>query len=625
MKLVFNEEYKSIPADGELDIPKFVVLTGVNGAGKTQLLDAINAKKISAIVDGIPINSFQRISNLQFTPQDFSDANPYANRDSYKTIANYINTFIASGKNIDVFKKYFQDCPMTLDDRPLTQFENNIVKIALPDALAKNKRSVSTEDVMLLENKKVLNGADHNGLFYVDLSRVFLRYVEDKKANQFQKFLAMEEKEEVDFLSDEEFEELKGPPPWETINQVLQILGIPYRVNFPESCEQKFKVRLIHLQNGKEISFTELSSGEQTLARMALALYLGQLDHFLPDFVLMDEPDATLHPQMIQHLLDVLKKIIAPKVKGIIITTHSPTTCALADEECLFIMDEISRRPCKVTVDAALEKLSVGLPLISIRKEFEKQVVVESQADCDALSRIWTKYRSSNYFCNSPANLNFLASSRGHDSGCCDRTIDIVEKFSEGGVTSVFGIIDYDGCHKSSERIKVLGGIERYAIENFLLEPVLLFGLLLNRHGDSVYDKENLHKLEDINFVTLGQTSNMERQLISDEICERLREKHEQKQDGSTSMRGTLSIDITNKKLIRVNAVDSIEYDLPEWFLLSRGHDIEELIKDTFPGLKQYGNNSGDLFISVAKHVVTNHFGLLPNGIKNSFDEILNH
>jgi predicted ATPase len=41
MKLSFVKPYKSITSIPNIEIPDFVVLTGVNGAGKTHLIEAI--------------------------------------------------------------------------------------------------------------------------------------------------------------------------------------------------------------------------------------------------------------------------------------------------------------------------------------------------------------------------------------------------------------------------------------------------------------------------------------------------------------------------------------------------------------------------------------------------------
>ena len=47
MKLKYALDYKSIQPFDDIELPNFTVLTGVNGSGKTQLLEAISAHRIS--------------------------------------------------------------------------------------------------------------------------------------------------------------------------------------------------------------------------------------------------------------------------------------------------------------------------------------------------------------------------------------------------------------------------------------------------------------------------------------------------------------------------------------------------------------------------------------------------
>lgn len=46
MRLEYNNDYISIEKFNPVELPDFVVLTGVNGSGKSHLLQAINNKKV---------------------------------------------------------------------------------------------------------------------------------------------------------------------------------------------------------------------------------------------------------------------------------------------------------------------------------------------------------------------------------------------------------------------------------------------------------------------------------------------------------------------------------------------------------------------------------------------------
>src|SRR5690242_1820462 len=105
----------------------------------------------------------------------------------------------------------------------------------------------------------------------------------------------------------------------------------------------------------------------------------------LPKVLLLDEPDATLHPAMIQSLLRVLDHIFCQRygVK-VMLVTHAPTTVALAPEESIYTMRRKGApRVRSVSRDEALSSLLVGVPRLSIRNEHRRQVFVESENDED--------------------------------------------------------------------------------------------------------------------------------------------------------------------------------------------------------------------------------------------------
>lgn len=57
VKLTFHKQHKSIKQLNTIELPDFTVLTGLNGSGKTHLLEAIEKEKIK--VDGIANNNNQ--------------------------------------------------------------------------------------------------------------------------------------------------------------------------------------------------------------------------------------------------------------------------------------------------------------------------------------------------------------------------------------------------------------------------------------------------------------------------------------------------------------------------------------------------------------------------------------
>ena len=97
-----------------------------------------------------------------------------------------------------------------------------------------------------------------------------------------------------------------------------------------------------------------------------------------PEVLLLDEADSTLHPSMIRSLLRVLNDVSVQRygVK-VILTTHSPTTVALAPEEAICTMRRTpSPRLQRTTRDHAVSALTVGISTLSVKLENKRQLLI---------------------------------------------------------------------------------------------------------------------------------------------------------------------------------------------------------------------------------------------------------
>ena len=95
---------------------------------------------------------------------------------------------------------------------------------------------------------------------------------------------------------------------------------------------------------------------------LALAIYNTSENEFRPDVLLLDEPDAPLHPEYSKVLVEAVKKSIVEKAcVKVIMTTHNPTTIALGDEFDIYQMDRNLGYPVKVSKRFALNLLTNDL------------------------------------------------------------------------------------------------------------------------------------------------------------------------------------------------------------------------------------------------------------------------
>ena len=88
--------------------------------------------------------------------------------------------------------------------------------------------------------------------------------------------------------------------------------------------------------------------------------------------LLLDEPDAHLHPSMTTQFLDVISEVLVGKHGvRVIMTTHSPSTVALAPEGSLFELERGAKTVKKVTNrQDVISILTAGLITVSRSTKF---------------------------------------------------------------------------------------------------------------------------------------------------------------------------------------------------------------------------------------------------------------
>ena len=200
-----------------------------------------------------------------------------------------------------------------------------------------------------------------------------------------------------------------------------------------------------------------------------------------PSLIIFDEPDAYLHPSLCSTMLKVIKDVLIGEhgIK-VIMTTHSPTTVAMLPETSLFCMKEGVMK--KTTKQEAILALTAGLNTISVYYENVKQVFVEADNDNIFLTNVYHQAMTAGLL-NKDINLRFVNVGDKKDGGCTTAT-KVVNDLWKAGNKTVYGIIDYDGKNNPSERIKILGGGSRYAIDNYLMDPLVLSMLFLDEPGE---------------------------------------------------------------------------------------------------------------------------------------------
>ena len=436
---------------------------------------------------------------------------------------------------------------------------------------------------------------EHYDLFQTDMfsaqmADIFKLYYERKENNDYHRYIAEVKHESSKYLSDEDFEKTYGPAPWDLINEMLSQADLPYEVNHPEGDkENDFHLKLHDPIRNIDIQVNDLSTGEKVLMSLALAIYNTTESGEKPDVLMLDEPDAPLHPEYSKLLIDTVKTSIVEKAKvAVIITTHSPTTVAMADEESLYKMDKDLGHPEKTTKNAALKLLTESLRNLRVSVNSRRQIFVESKYDVHYYEQLFS------LVCDNPVVKPYFLAPGSGTTNCTD-VISMVTQLTSQGNDLVYGIIDYDGKNKSENRILVSGEGKRYTIENYLLDPLFIACLLIREKVAFTDESLSLCRYSDIK-----QKTNDYLQKLINAVETSL---------GFTG--NSVQYTVINKMQFTSS---SQHFEIP-------GHDLEELLIKTWPRLNtvKRGQSGDNIF---KDYMIDNIVSDFPEFISEDFVEL---
>jgi len=571
MQIAFVRPWSSISgpvAAGE--ISEFVVLSGPNGSGKSNLLEALYNG--SLLIDGVTTE--QPVGQPQPGVRLFSLAQLVIAAEGAQPMTAFRDRWINLKQHVENLKlQHVQQGGFTAGSSELEeQLRRDLVgtrmitEAALKRMLTTaQKRLVDFSDFDYRTASPLLTGTGLRDAFALTVTELFLTYQQRRVRNDFLQWLQTDKKRsDVESLTDEAFVDRYGPPPWQLFDEILTLLGLQYGFVAPSGVEDDlpYEARLSHQESGSEVTLGQLSSGEKTLMAIGMTLYGGSyLEHEIemPKVLLLDEADASLYPSMVQSLLRVVDEIFNQRygVK-VVMTTHSPSTVALAPERSIYTMRRVGNPRLRHTSrDAAIKDLAVGLPGLSVRNELRRQVFVESEVDEACYQAMFRILRQSLV---TELSLEFIAAGRGGNGG--DEAVKhLVANLRAAGNLAIRGVVDRDARSGAPDGIYFIA--DRYALENVVLDP-LIVGIFLVR--------ERLARPEE---MSLPQG------LRHFEI----REAHIQ-----------TVVDFVVNAMPRVADQNRVEVRytgggtalVPRAFLDSNGHEVEDWFGDAFPPLKAH-------------------------------------
>ena len=115
------------------------------------------------------------------------------------------------------------------------------------------------------------------------------------------------------------------------INGIFEILELDVKLS--EISKDENSMPIFTDSSGKKFGINELSSGEKQLFLRTLAIKMLEPENSI---IMIDEPELSLHPKWQQKIIDVYKKI--GKNNQIILATHSPHILGSVEKENIILL-----------------------------------------------------------------------------------------------------------------------------------------------------------------------------------------------------------------------------------------------------------------------------------------------
>lgn len=394
ISLKLTTSYKSLQQGFEWnDIPPFAVITGVNGVGKTQLLEVIKGRSETSGNRGMIPQIAREISSSHGPENLIFSENTSQKGLSLNGLIEYVKSSdqrLLSIRNIEqhinnslsLISNWRQQLSQAVDRVHRLQLENNIKnyenqirdyqnQILNVNIFAYDEELISIckklgKTVEELTEEEIRQNATDN---FETLTTVdeLTRYI----ANENQRYM-----KRVTYLAetnqrDEETKLVKQERPFQTINRLFQQYGFDYFVMlnpFPIDGKLNGEIRF-QGKSGEIVDYNSLSSGEQAIVQFVIWSFGQDFRGNRLNTMVLDEPDAHLHPSMCKMMVDIFSEMSEKKEIGgsgirIIMTTHSPSTVAFTPEGSLFVMqrEADNKRVVRPTsTEEAVEILSDGI------------------------------------------------------------------------------------------------------------------------------------------------------------------------------------------------------------------------------------------------------------------------
>ncbi|PIM92822.1 ATP-binding protein [Fusobacterium animalis] len=283
-----------------------IVLAGVNGSGKTTILEAIKDFFYNKYLN---FNGPEKSNvNLDIFFEDFEKKQiEEAEKSSIDNYEHKLQDFFSALQSYEYNRKNNGEYYSYL----IAKFFENPPKIIYVPA--ENKfEEIQTYSTTLSKKYKFINTINSNVIrdipSYIATRRNYLATIEED--------LTMKE------ITNKVVNE---------INDIFNILELDVKLKGFSKDERTMPI--FENSAGEEFDINDLSSGEKQLFLRTLSIKMLEPDNSI---ILIDEPELSLHPKWQQRIIEVYKNI--GKNNQIIVATHSPHILGSVSNENIFIL-----------------------------------------------------------------------------------------------------------------------------------------------------------------------------------------------------------------------------------------------------------------------------------------------
>lgn len=382
----------------EFKIPEFKnfnVITGLNGSGKTHLLQAINNGSFEVIIDDQPINQneiafFDYLSfilkNEEAVDFNFENLKLQTKNHFESSIKEVVNSNLFSVPNQNNLSQVWRSNKNKITSEAINKFNENFKRISLVRKIKGQNNSqqeirYSYQDIFgHREDAHVITESDiHNAIMSLKNKNDFLTdgFSVLFRSAQITVDKIIHENDIGPSQAEKKYKEEFGfDVPWKFVNDILDSYnnqGFEYKYSFEkpnENLTQPLKARLVD-NNNNAIEYQNLSSGEKILLTLSLFILQRSISEKFPKVLLLDEIDATLHPSLCENLIETLKNNLITKGTKLIFATHNPSTIAFCDEivDGIFVIENSGKIEPQ-SKEKAISILSSGLVTLSQGNSF---------------------------------------------------------------------------------------------------------------------------------------------------------------------------------------------------------------------------------------------------------------